>query len=760
MTDDDFRIGEWLVQPSRNRIEGPNGASTVKLKSMAVLGELAKARGAVVAKQALLDRVWGSAVVTEDVLTQSIVELRKAFADSAGDPQVIETIRRVGFRLIPEVRPPVTPGTDAGGPGARALAWGVLVAAIAAALAIGLYRFNDPAGVTDGTELAEPSIAVLPFDNLSDDSEQQYFADGLAEELLDRLTKVPGLRVPARTSSFAFRGRAMDVRTIGRQLGVGHVLEGSIRKSEQRIRITAQLIETRSGNHKWSKVFERELGDVFAVQDEIAAAIVNALGPNFDIAANGFATGTPDVGAYDLYLLGRHHLGQERITRALEFFDKAIAQDPAFARAYAGLAEASLGFRDTPSSFWQAKPDADGLERAQWAIDNALELDPRLAEAYAAQAALHVARGETDLEEKALRKALEAKPDYLNALGRLAATLAAQRRYREAIQAYQRAGEVDPLNPTINAGLARLIAQTEGYDAALEYPYRLLESDLATPQIFQVLMSISADFGRYDERVKWGLRLAELAPNRAAALAELADAYMELGEFELARVWADRAAQISPAEAFKAETRLLYASEDFDGFERLTAEAFRRNRPLPGQPLTLTQATTLPLYAISRFSVGDYQEAAALFERILEESPAIARRPPHLAMYARALLANTYQRLGAEQKARAAVTATLEVAEHANAQGITAYPPLTRELAKAYALLGDKDRALQYHTAAVSQGWRQYFLESRAVTDPVQQLLGDDPRYRASVEEMKSDLERMRRVVRRNGWDVTPDALL
>ena len=758
MTDDDFRLGDWLVQPSRNRIDGPAGASTVKLKSMAVLRELAGADGAVVTKQTLLDRVWGDAVVTEDVLTQSIVELRKALGDSASNPRVIETIRRVGFRLIP----PVLPAYDTPAPPASKKVRWAAAALTVAVLAVGLYQLSgdrDAGDSIDPTGTPGPSIAVLPFDNLSSDGEQQYFVDGLAEELLDRLTKVPGLGVPARTSSFAFRGRAMDVRDIGRKLGVNHVLEGSIRKSEQRVRITAQLIDVTTGDHLWSSVYERRLVDVFTIQDEIAQAIVNELIPNFDLADNG-AGGTLDIAAYDLYLLGRHHLEQERTGRARDFFEKAIKQDPEFARAYAGLAEASLGFRDTPSSFWQATRDPGSLERAEWAVEQALELKPRLPEAHAAKAALHAVRGETALEEIALRKSLDERPDYLNALGRLAANLSAQRRYREALAAYRRAAAVDPLNPDIAAGLARLVAQTEGYEAAVAYPFRLLESEMPSPQIFQVLMSISADFGRYDERIRWGLRLVELAPRRASVLAELGDAYMELGEFELARAWVEAAMAISPAEAFKAQTRLLFASKDFAGFESVTADTFNRVAPLPGEPLDLAQATIVPLYAISRYVSRDYDQAADLFERVINESPALSRRPPHLALYARALLANSYQRLGEQEKVNATVAESVKVAAQAREQGIQSYPPLTRELAKADALLGDKEQALAYHMAAVDQGWRQYLLESRAPTDPVDELLGEDPRYQETLTAIRSDLERMRRVVRRNGWDVTPESFL
>ena len=743
--DHDFRLGEWLVQPTRNRIQGVSGASTIKPKSMAVLVQLAEAQNQVVRKQDLMDEVWGQALVTEDVLTQCIVELRKAFDDSASEPKIIETIRRVGYRLIPTVEAVAAP-TQGHSSTVSRLKW----ASALALIAIGIFWYT---GTDTPTNDGSTSIAVLPFLNLSDDPNNAYFGDGLAEELLDRLTKVPGLQVPARTSSFAFRDSGLDVPTIGHRLGVENVLEGSVRRSDDTIRITVQLIDVASGNHTWSDTYQREMGDVFAVQDEISDAIVSALRPKLG-ASPEFESETYDIAAYDLYLLGRHHLRQERTTKAREFFERAIQQDPGFARAYAGLAESFLFFRDTPASLWHT--GSGSLDRAAWAVDQALGLNPRLPEAYTAQAALYAVQGKIDDEHDALRKALELKPGFAEAQARLADSLAAQGRYQEALSAYEKALPLDPLNPDINAALCRLTALTRGYDAALVYPLTLLDSELPSPQIYQVLMSLSGDFGRYDERIKWGLRLVNLIPERADALAELADAFMEVGELELAQMWVQKAVELSPARAFKAHTRLLYASGQVDEFESVAASTFERYKPEEGEPLNLVQATVIPIYAISRFETGDYEEAAYYINRILEESPALPRRPPHLGMYARALLADSYQRLGDRTKAVATANEALAIATRAQAQGVQNYPPLTRELAKAHAVLGDRDKAFEYLSLAVAQGWRQVLLETRGPGDTVGELLGGDTQYQRLLQQVEMELEEMRRIVRRNGWDVTP----
>ncbi|MFI5380707.1 MAG: protein kinase [Tepidisphaerales bacterium] len=252
---------------------------------------------------------------------------------------------------------------------------------------------------------ASPSVAVLPFENVSSDAENEYFSDGLAEELISALTRVEGLRVASRTSAFAFKGRNEDVRRIGQQLNVGAVLEGSVRKAGNRLRITAQLVNVADGFHLWSEVFSRELHDVFAIQDEIAHNIVKALrGILGDKEKRAIEKAAPaDVRAYEFYLRGRQFFHQFR-RRGFEFaramFSRAIAVDPGYARAHAGLADCfSLLFM-----YWDTSEA--NLEQADAASRRALELDPSLAEA-------HVARG---LAVSLKKQFAEAEQEFQNAM--------------------------------------------------------------------------------------------------------------------------------------------------------------------------------------------------------------------------------------------------------------------------------------------------------------------------------------------------------
>ena len=234
---------------------------------------------------------------------------------------------------------------------------------------------------SSATAASRPSIAVLPFANLSADKEQEYFSDGLAEEIINLLAKVDGLKVIARTSSFAFRGKAEDVRRIAEALDVTHVLEGSVRRAGARIRVTTQLIAAVDGGQVWSERYDRELIDIFAVQDEISAAISSALRLKLSVQAAAPQRYMPKLPAYDAYLRAKHHLAKvtpESLELAKQCYESAVALDPAFALAHVGL-----------GSYWQTVtnfggcPPHDGVPAARAAIQRAMQIDPSLPEAHA-----------------------------------------------------------------------------------------------------------------------------------------------------------------------------------------------------------------------------------------------------------------------------------------------------------------------------------------------------------------------------------------
>ena len=301
------------------------------------------------------------------------------------------------------------------------------------------------------------SIAVLPFANMSGDPDNEYFSDGLAEELINALAGVEDLKVAGRTSSFAFRGQNLDLRMIGDTLGVETVLEGSVRRSEDRVRISAQLIDAQTGFHLWSDEYDRNITDIFLVQEELANSILRAMLPRLGGDAEElYRGGTADVEAYDLYVSGRQKWYTRRVAllwEAVDDFEAAVARDPEFALGWSGLADAidALAYRDTRAQ--------DLVPRAKMAAQRAVLLDPDLAEGWASWGVLAF---EADRDwitaELALKRAIGLKPSYAGARAWLGDLLRQQGRIREAIEQQRMALELDPLSPVLNTTLGLSLA--------------------------------------------------------------------------------------------------------------------------------------------------------------------------------------------------------------------------------------------------------------------------------------------------------------
>ena len=347
-----------------------------------------------------------------------------------------------------------------------------------------------------------PSIAVLPFSDMSPAKDQEYFGEGLAEELLHALARVRGLRVAARTSAFALKGLKLDVREIGKTLGVRAVLEGSIRKSGNRLRVTAQLIDARTGMHVWSERFDREERDVFDIQEEISLAIVEQLKVAL-LAGEKAALGkrsTADTEAYSLYLKGLYFAARpnrESLEKAQAFFRQALDLDPDFAQAHAGVAMvfASMGAINLA-------PQKEAFPKARDAAERALALDPESALAHAVSASVQYYY---DLDwaaaEKSFRRVLELNPSETIARGQYAWLLVTLRRFDEAAAEIERALAVDPLMPILYAWSVGVHGAAGRPDEALEDFSRLLQID---PTIGLAYFHAAVAYfrkGLYDETV-------------------------------------------------------------------------------------------------------------------------------------------------------------------------------------------------------------------------------------------------------------------
>jgi eukaryotic-like serine/threonine-protein kinase len=382
------------------------------------------------------------------------------------------------------------------------------------------------------------SIAVLPFANLSADPENEYFSDGVTDELTNALAKIAGLRVTSRTSAFAFKGKERDVKDIGRRLGVGTLLEGSVRKAGNRLRISAHLVNTGDGYQVWSETYDRDLTDVFAVQDEISRTIAGALRLKLVGRADAalVEAGTTNLEAYNHYLKGRY-LSSSRtpdgLKRAIEQFERAIALDPLYAAAHAelGAAHALRGFEEYPDL-----PPRETMPQAKQAVARALQLDPSLGEGHAWLGVIAwLYDWDATSAERELVRAIVLQPQYSYAHVWYAMLLAVSRRGEESIRAINRARNLDPVSPIVALSTARCYYWLGQIDEAQRQVEALLEINPGYQLAYTWLARTLGAQGREDEALAAMQRAESLGPESLVARAFLGWAYGRAGHQERAR---------------------------------------------------------------------------------------------------------------------------------------------------------------------------------------------------------------------------------
>ncbi len=499
-----LRIGAWRVDPALDEISRDGATVKLEPRAMKVLLCLAEHAGQVVSVDQLLDAVWKDVVVTPDSVYQAVAGLRRALGDTSKDPAYIVNVLRRGYRLVASVAPwndaafaskleeraaeaapvlvSVTPRTAH----SRAWLWVVLVFAAAFAIGYPIVRKLWPSkqATTAGQEtrsatvgVGEASIAVLPFVDMSDKKDQEYFADGLSEVLIDQLAMVPGLHVSARVSSFYFKGKQATVPEIAKVLGVAHLLEGTVRKSGNTLRITAQLVRVDHGYQVWSETFDRPLTDVFKIQDEIARAVVQVLKISILNHYVPEAVRTTNIEAYTLYFRSHSNVvsnGSDDYDAAAEQLRSALTLDPQFAAAWGWLALVTIWkFEPTAwGSSMRASPTQAACVSAHAAADRALALDSTLVQSHRAKGiVLQYCDSNLLGAEGEFRRALELQPGSSDALRSYAWLALASGRLDQALQLAQRAMSLDPLNPWNFAALGD-VAWTAGRFAEAEAAYR------------------------------------------------------------------------------------------------------------------------------------------------------------------------------------------------------------------------------------------------------------------------------------------------
>ncbi len=462
-----LRIGDWRVDAALDEISKDGNVVKLERRTMQLLMCLAEHTGQVVSVEQLLDEVWAGVVVAPGSVYQAVASLRRLLGDDTKEPTYIANLPRRGYRLVAPVSPwvdapqatlehspisvaepdPTSRAVAAGSSSRRRAAAIVPSIALLAALSyfvVDKFWISTPGPVREATTaVTDKSIAVLAFVDMSEKHDQEYFSDGLSDELIALLAQVPGLQVPARSSSFYFKGKLTTTQEIAKTLHVSHLLEGSVRKSGDTIRVSAQLVRADNGYHLWSATYDRDIKDIFKVQDEIAAAVVTALKVTLSLSPKVASRRTSNTEAYNQFLLGRQFYNRstaDGFSRAVLAYRQAIALDPNYAAAYAGLADAEDNLAD-----WTG--DTSGLKRAAAAAEQAVALAPDEADGYSARGSQRIYHSWDWTGAQAdFTKALTLNPSDSLLLRAYGIMLGCLGRLPEALTALRKSIAIDPLS--------------------------------------------------------------------------------------------------------------------------------------------------------------------------------------------------------------------------------------------------------------------------------------------------------------------------
>lgn len=562
-TNSPVRFGVFELDARTGELRRSGRRVALQPQPLAILQALIERPGEVVTREDLRHRVWsnGAYVDFDRSLNKAIVKLRDALGDDADSPRYIETLPRRGYRFIslpeahahvdsaPQAQGALTAGmTQREGPatpqpspvsrlqsargrhGWRWVALGLAALAIPAWLIGSWLRVEAPSHsgphvAPASTAVFSPpahSIAVLPFANISGDKEQEYFSDGITEELLNSLSRIDGLQVVGRTSSFYFKGKDVDLATVAHRLNVAAVLEGSVRRSAQTVRVTARLTNAVTGLNLWSASYDRDLGDILRLQSEIANAVGSALKVKLlgNTAAKVELGGTRNPAAFDAYLRGSRIYwdasDNRDVKKAVAGFTEAVAQDPDYALAHVALSIALMAVAQVDPGLGR-----NNLEAAQAEALKAVQLAPELGESHLALAWV----GVTSLD------------------------------FARAEREYERAMALAPGSERILRGYSAFAARIGHVDAGIAAARRAVELNPLNPNSYSYLAGALEVAGRYDEAIAaFNDAIALAPPNAGGFHVELGNVYYELGNFERSRSECEMGRELFPAQICLAVT--------------------------------------------------------------------------------------------------------------------------------------------------------------------------------------------------------------
>jgi len=575
----DLRAGELRKRGLRIRLQE---------QPFQVLAMLVEQPGEVITREQLRNKLWpaDTFVDFDHGLNKAINKIRDALSDSAESPRFVETVARRGYRFLAEVKvadstsvrgpelaaqpPPVADADDQGSLASDlakpkrflpSLAWKTVAFVLALLMAfVAAWKFHS----WNRSSPVIRSLAVLPLESLSNDPSQDYFADGMTDELISDLGQISALRVISRTSVMSYKNVRKPLPQIARELDVDAVVEGTVLRSGDRVRITAQLIDASTDKHLWSQSYEGEVRDTLTLQNEVARAVADQirvnLNPQEQIALKSAKLVNPK--AYESYLKGRYFWNKRTANGlhvALAYFIQAIDEDPKYAQAYSGLADTYALLGD-----WQyaAMTPKEALPKAKAAAIKALELDSTLGEAHNSLAfVLDGFDWDLDSGGKEFRRAIELNPGYATAHHWYAWHLALLGRYDEALPEMRKAENLDPLSLVINADLAELLVLAHSYDESILQSRKTIEMDpnfaLAHNQLAQAYLQKHMT----DEAVIELRKAVQLSGDSPTCIANLARAYAASGKSsEAAKLLRELMKRSSPNYSYASEIAMIYAS--------------------------------------------------------------------------------------------------------------------------------------------------------------------------------------------------------
>lgn len=603
-------------------------------------------------------------------------------------------------------------------------------------------------------EIAHDSIAVLPFVDMSPEGDQEYFGDGLADTLLHVLAQIKGLKVAARTSSFAFKDKDMLVGEIATELGVAHVLEGSVQTAGSQLRVIAQLIEAEGGTHLWSGTFTGPKQDVFSIQDEIAEEVVEAL--HFAILKSDEdrlrARYEPNLDAYDQFVLGRHEMGKGTVaglTAAVEHFQRAIELDPDYPLPYVQLADTyrwlevyAFGFQDS----FSALPTQPTQELQRPLLEQALSLDPLSGEAYASLASIEL---DEETAEAEFLKAIELSPNYVNAYLWYSMFLGVrQGRYEDSLRQLEKAVELDPLSDIVQFNYAKAVWALGRAEQAMALMLENVRRNPDFPYNYKRMARWKMQTGKVGEAMLWIKALRRLEPDSPSHWGEFGGEchiyYLLDDKQEGARCF-DEFSEAFPQSVVAQRwlaSRKAYASGEvpsltfFGAATEEVADIFRTLvREQPGNDYRANQL------AFALESISGFEELLDVMEeahpQLFTETPEVSGETTWPAM----MSAHALQELGQDERAERLLEA---IEQTISGMRLIAGPGFTNgiENVEVAALRGNTEEALANLRNAIDQNWRFTWvgMPDNLYLDSIR----DDPRYIAMYEELKEDIARQR----------------